>query len=80
MFDGLLIGLLLHQFACWIGNSRKQEQLWVKVLVVSYARLWQPESDPVVLSRPGILWAFMLVSTLTLCEGLVLIYVARLHS
>jgi hypothetical protein len=38
MFDGLLIGVLLHQFACWIGNSRKQEQLWVKILVVSFLR------------------------------------------
>jgi hypothetical protein len=35
MFDGLLIGILLHQFACWIGDSRKQEVLWTKLMVVS---------------------------------------------
>jgi hypothetical protein len=35
MFDGLLIGILLHQFACWIGDGRKQETLWVKIMVVS---------------------------------------------
>lgn len=35
MFDGLLVGILLHQFACWLGDGRKQEVLWVKIMVVS---------------------------------------------
>jgi len=44
MFDGLLIGILLHQFACWLGDGRKQEVLWVKIMVVSqYLTVHSPD-------------------------------------
>lgn len=34
VLDGVLLGVLLHQFATWLG-SRRQEVRWTKYLVVS---------------------------------------------
>lgn len=62
MFDGLLIGVLLHQFACWLGDSRKQEQLWVKVLVVSSSINILLQTEYVVLLGTGFLCSFGIVS------------------
>jgi hypothetical protein len=64
MFDGLSIGILLHQFACWIGNGRKQETLWVKIMVVSIHPqfLVKVPAEHVVFPRSGRMCPFGIVS------------------